>query len=127
MKINGWENVFAGLIQAVRTKEVEAIMTTQVMRALNEAIFFAAPVVIAFITFTTFVKAEDGVLTTSKIFTVMSYFSIVQFSFTKFFAIAVMAWSESSVAIKRIRMLLLHEDMRPLWLPAFSIGRWYAE
>jgi len=60
MKINGWENVFKSLIETVRGKEINAIMKSQVMRGLNEAIFFAAPVMIAFITFTVFTKAEDG-------------------------------------------------------------------
>jgi len=110
MKINGWENVFKSLIEAVRSKEIKAIMKSQVMRGLNEAIFFAAPVMIAFITFTVFTKAEDGVLNMGKVFVVMSYFSIVQFSFTKFFAMAVMGRSESAVALNRIRLFLLRED-----------------
>jgi len=110
MKINGWENVFLKLIEAVRSKEIKAILRSQIMRGQNEAIFFSAPVLIAFITFTVFTKAEGGTLSMSKVFVVMSYFSVVQFSFTKFFAMAVMARSESAVALNRIKLFLLRED-----------------
>ena len=113
MKINGWEDVFVQLIEGVRKKEIKAIMRAQLMRGINEAIFFGAPVLIAFITFSVYAKATGGVLTMGKVFIVMSFFSIIQFSFMKFFVMGVMCTSEGLVALNRIRNLLLLEEALP--------------
>jgi ABC-type multidrug transport system fused ATPase/permease subunit len=109
MKINGWENVFAELIEDARKSEVGSLLITSTMRGLNEAIFFAAPVIIACVTFITYVKLGNN-LSTSKIFVVLSYYNITQFSMTKFFALAVQATSESSVAMGRIANFMKTED-----------------
>ena len=109
MKINGWENIFTELIEATRKQEVGSLLISSTMRGLNEAIFFAAPVIIACITFTTY-TALGNTLSTSKIFIVLSYYNMIQFSMTKFFALAVQAVSESSVALGRIAKFLKIDD-----------------
>lgn len=88
MKINGWEHVLRELIESVRATESSGILVTNMMRGLNEAIFFAAPVLIGFLTFTTYVSL-GGTLNTGKVFVVLTYFQITQMSMTKFFAFAV--------------------------------------
>ena len=100
-KFNGWEKIFTELIEATRNQEVASLLISSTMRGFNEAIFFAAPVIIACITFITY-TAMGNTLSTSKIFIVLSYYNMVQFSMTKFFALAVQAASESSVALGRI-------------------------
>lgn len=109
MKINGWEHVFSDLIEAARQSEVGSLLISSTMRGLNEAIFFAAPVIIACVTFSIY-SALGNELSTSKIFVVLSYYNITQFSMTKFFALAVQATSESSVALNRIANFLKLED-----------------
>ena len=107
MKIKKWwENIFTELIEATRNQEVASLLISSTMRSFNEAIFFAAPVIIACLTFTTY-TALGNTLSTSKIFIVLSYYNMVQFSMTKFFALAVQATSESSVVLGRITNFLM--------------------
>lgn len=109
MKINGWESIFIDIIEGIREKEVAALLYTNIMRGLNEAIFFAMPIMIAAFTFITYTRL-GGTLTTSKIFIVLTYFNIVQFSMSKFFSMSIASVTECYVAIKRIeRLLLLNE------------------
>jgi hypothetical protein len=49
---------------------------------LLQAIFFAAPIIVGCFTFVTYVRT-GGVLNPQKVFTVLTLFSIVQFSMTK--------------------------------------------
>ena len=98
--------MFVELIESVRQKEISALLVSNTMRGLNEAIFFCCPIVIAYITFVT-LSRTGGELSTSKIFVVMSLFAILQFDFTKFFALAVMAFSETFVALRRMSDFLI--------------------
>ena len=110
LKISAWEDIFIASIDSARAKEVAALLVTNVMRGLNEAIFFAAPCTIAALSFITYNRL-GGVLTTGKIFVVLTYFNIVQFSMTKFFPMSTSSLSECRVAIGRIERLLLSSDV----------------
>ena len=110
MKISGWEDVFIRIIERCRQKEVDALLYTNIMRGLNEAIFFAMPIMIACFVFITYNRL-GGTLTTSKIFIVLTYFNIVQFSMAKFFSTSIASLAESFVAIKRIERLLLLDEV----------------
>jgi ABC-type transport system involved in cytochrome bd biosynthesis fused ATPase/permease subunit len=111
MKISGWEDVFIRIIEEARKREVAALLYTNIMRGLNEAIFFAMPIMIACFTFVTFVRL-GGTLSTAKIFIVFTYFNIVQFSMTKFFSMSIAALTECHVAIRRIERLLLLPEVQ---------------
>ena len=111
MKISGWEDVFIRIIEEARKREVAALLYTNIMRGLNEAIFFAMPIMIACFTFVTFVRL-GGTLSTAKIFIVLTYFNIVQFSMTKFFSMSIAALTECHVAIRRIERLLLLPEVQ---------------
>ena len=110
MKINGWEDVFISIIENCRQREVDALLYTNIMRGLNEAIFFAMPIVIAAFVFITYNRL-GGTLTTSKIFIVLTYFNILQFSMAKFFSTSIASLAECHVAIKRIERLLLLDEV----------------
>lgn len=110
MKINGWEDVFISIIENCRQREVDALLYTNIMRGLNEAIFFAMPIMIAAFVFITYNRL-GGTLTTSKIFIVLTYFNIVQFSMAKFFSTSIASLAECHVAIKRIERLLLLDEV----------------
>ena len=60
--------------------------------------------IIACVTFSIY-SALGNELSTSKIFVVLSYYNITQFSMTKFFALAVQATSESSVVNRMANFL----------------------
>lgn len=96
MKINGWENAFVDIIERVRAKEVGALLATNYLRAFNEAVFFASPAIVGCLTFVTYSKL-GGQLTSQKVFTVLTLFSITQFSMTKFFPYAVQFLTEAHV------------------------------
>lgn len=106
MKINAWEGIFISIIEGMRKKEVASLLYTNIMRGLNEAIFFAMPIMIAAFTFITYVRLGN-VLTTPTIFIVLTYFNIVQFSMTKFFSMSIASITECQVAIGRIERLLM--------------------
>ena len=58
MKINGWEWKLSELIEEARAKEIEALLITNNLRALNEGIFFSTPIVVSFVTFSCYVKVS---------------------------------------------------------------------
>jgi ABC-type multidrug transport system fused ATPase/permease subunit len=96
MKINGWENMFVELIESIRSKEIAALLSTNSLRAYNEAIFFVSPVAVGCFTFITY-SSTGGVLTPQKVFTTLTLFNIMQFSMTKFFPYAIQFLTEAQV------------------------------
>jgi len=82
MKMNGWELAFKDLVQSVRTLEVASLMRTNYLKAINEAIFFSAPNVVACIVWVAYVRMGHEI-TPKKMFTVLSLLVIIQLSFTK--------------------------------------------
>lgn len=105
MKINGWEWAFVDIIERVRAKEVGALLSTNYLRAINEAIFFASPAIIGCFTFVTYSKL-GGTLTPQKVFTVLTLFNITQFSLIKFFPYAVQFLTEAYVRSDRENKVL---------------------
>jgi ATP-binding cassette subfamily C (CFTR/MRP) protein 4 len=110
MKINGWELAFRDIIGAARRLEMSSMMKLNYIKGINEAIFFFAPVVIGAITFITF-HETGGELTAQNVFTVLTLFSIIQFSLTKFFPLAVQFQTQAYVAVSRTQKLLLLEEI----------------
>lgn len=88
MKINGWEFTFVDLIEKIRSSEVAALLGSNTLRAFNEAIFFASPVIVGCFTFVTYSRT-GGLLSPQKVFTVLTLFNISQMTMTKFFPYAV--------------------------------------
>ena len=102
MKINGWELAFKDIIGAARKLEMSSMLKLNYIKGVNEvphlpdtplsfvvitcdalqAIFFFAPVVIGAVTFITF-HESGGELTPQNVFTVLTLYSIIQFSLTK--------------------------------------------
>ena len=109
MKINGWEMIFVQMIEDIRHFEIIALLKTNFLRAMNEAIFFVSPVLVGFFTFITYSKT-GGVLTVAKVLTVLTLFNIMQMSMTKFFPFAIQFSAEAKVSTQRIQKVLLLEE-----------------
>ena len=113
MKINGWEMIFVKMIEDIRHFEIKALLKTNFLRAMNESIFFATPVLVGFLTFITYAKT-GGDLSVQKVLTVLTLFNVMQMSMTKFFPFAIQFMSEARVSAKRIQRVLLLEESESL-------------
>lgn len=66
VKMYGWEKPFSSLVADVRRKEVKEIQKTNNLRAMNMALFFAMPVLAAFLTLAPY-AADGNVFTAEKV------------------------------------------------------------
>lgn len=105
MKMNGWEMEFLHRILQIRNKEVGRVQQAARLRAWNEVVFFLCNSLVSLIIFCVHVRI-GGTLTPRNVFTTMSLINVVQFTLTKFTALAVMGVSEVYVSIQRIQHFL---------------------
>ena len=110
MKMNGWENQFASRIASVRLQEITEIQRANRLKALNEAVFFSANVVVSIFIFIVHV-ALGGQLTPRNVYTVMVLINVLQIELTKHLSLAVMGVSECWVSIGRIRRYLEYPEL----------------
>ena len=110
MKMNGWENQFASRIASVRLQEITEIQRANRLKALNEAVFFSANVVVSIIIFIVHV-ALGGQLTPRNVYTVMVLINVLQIELTKHLSLAVMGVSECWVSIGRIRRYMEYPEL----------------
>ena len=110
MKMNGWEDQFASRIADVRLEEITEIQRANRLKALNEAVFFSANVVVSIIIFIVHV-ALGGQLTPRNVYTVMVLINVLQIELTKHLSLAVMGVSECWVSIGRIRRYLEYPEL----------------
>ena len=99
VKMSGWENEFLNRIKDVRAKEISQIHRANLLKALNEAIFFSVNVVISLAIFISHVYIFNGTLTTKNVFTIMSLMNVLQIELTKHLSLGVMV-SSSKVCNK---------------------------
>jgi ABC-type multidrug transport system fused ATPase/permease subunit len=89
MKMNGWEWQFLERIQSIRKDEIAQISKANQLKALNEALFFSANIVISIVIFLVHILSGE-ILTARNVFTVMSLINVVQLEMTKHVSLAVM-------------------------------------
>lgn len=111
LKVSGWELQFQDAIQEARRKEVGIIVKANTLRAINEAVFFVAQGVVAFVTFVTY-WGLGNTLSSEKVFTTLLLFAIVQFGMTKFFPLAVQTVSEGLASARRIQEMLVLDEVQ---------------
>ena len=102
MKMSGWERQFEERITEIRSREINQIQRATRLKALNEAVFFAANVIVSITIFAVHV-AIGGVLTPRNVYTTMTLVNIVQLEMTKHLSLAVMGVSECKVSIRRLQ------------------------
>jgi ATP-binding cassette subfamily C (CFTR/MRP) protein 4 len=102
MKMSGYEWRFLDRIAELRHQETDQIQRANRLKAWNEALFFAANVVISLVIFLVHVFM-GGVLTPGNVFTVFTLINIMQLEMTKHVSLGVMGVSEAYVSISRIQ------------------------
>mmetsp|Transcript_3038 Transcript_3038/g.8791 ORF Transcript_3038/g.8791 Transcript_3038/m.8791 type:complete len:1373 (-) Transcript_3038:1207-5325(-) len=110
MKMNGWERQFETRIADVRLKEITEIQRANRLKALNEAVFFSANVVVSIVIFLVHI-AMGGQLTPRNVYTTMVLINVLQIELTKHLSLAVMGVSECWVSIGRIRKYLAYPEL----------------
>jgi len=81
VKLYAWESAFVSRAERARQKEMTAVTSTANMRALNQMILDASPIIIAFSTFFVYTMFEttDGRLRAADAFTALALFQILRF------------------------------------------------
>ncbi|KAJ3106375.1 Multidrug resistance-associated protein 4, partial [Phlyctochytrium planicorne] len=110
VKLYAWEEPFKKNINDLRDAELNVVRKASVLRALNEAFYFASPAVIEIFAFLTY-WLLGGELTPSKIFTCIVYLSVIQLSMTNFYPKALQFLSESKISLQRIQTFLALPEM----------------
>ncbi|CAM9207978.1 unnamed protein product, partial [Sphacelaria rigidula] len=110
MKMNAWEPALEREIRRqFRAEEIRVLLKAALLRAINEALFFVQPALLATIVFGTYNFLGND-LKPSEVFTTLGLLNITQFTMGKFFYMAIQNSSESWVSIKRLETLLLMKE-----------------
>ncbi|XP_037095749.1 multidrug resistance-associated protein 4-like isoform X1 [Syngnathus acus] len=119
IKMYGWEEAFAALVDEVRRMESSKIMKSSYLRGLNMASFFMASKLIIFLTVCVYVLTGNR-LSSSIAFMAVSLYGAVRLTITLFFPFAIEKVSEALISIQRIQNFLHLDEVAPqhLGLPA---------
>uniref|UniRef100_A0A8C5C8Y1 Uncharacterized protein n=1 Tax=Gadus morhua TaxID=8049 RepID=A0A8C5C8Y1_GADMO len=110
IKMYAWEKPFASLVSRFRGEEINNVMKSSMLQALNLASFFSASKVIIFITFAIYVQLGNTI-TASSVFVTVSLYSNTATTVNLFFPRAIELLFESYVSIQRIQNFLMLEEL----------------
>ncbi|KAI8822919.1 P-loop containing nucleoside triphosphate hydrolase protein [Fimicolochytrium jonesii] len=110
VKLYAWEIPFIKKIDELRNTELRYIKKASVLRAINEALYFASSSLTSLFAFVTYFLM-GGLLTPAKVFTCLVYLSNVRLTVTNFFPKALQFTSESRISLQRIEAFLALPDM----------------
>lgn len=118
VKLSAWETHFSDLVTALRAAEVTHLKFAAIIRALNIALYYAAPVLVSLASFTAYTLIFGKPLTPSVVFGSVGFFSVMDRVLTMMPG-GFVAVSEGRVALKRLdvffdMMELPEEDERRL-------------
>ncbi|CAL8283007.1 unnamed protein product [Gadus morhua 'NCC'] len=102
IKMYAWEKPFASLVSRFRGEEINNVMKSSMLQALNLASFFSASKVIIFITFAIYVQLGNTI-TASSVFVTVSLYSNTATTVNLFFPRAIELLFESYVSVQRIQ------------------------
>lgn len=101
VKLSAWEPYFMDVVATLRGNEVRHLRVAAVLRALNAALFLAAPVLVSFATFTAYTLIGKNTLTPAVVFSSIAFFSVLSRVLT-FMPLGWLATSEAGVACRRL-------------------------
>ena len=104
IKFYGWERHFSSQIEQLRGQELKALKARKYLDALCVYFWATTPVLVAILTFTTFVMM-GGTLTAAKVFTCMALFNML-ISPLNAFPWVIGGLIEAWVSLKRVRKLI---------------------
>ncbi|TPX30555.1 hypothetical protein SmJEL517_g05897 [Synchytrium microbalum] len=110
VKLYAWEKSFEERVNNMRDEETSFIQRANIMRAINEALYFCVGAIIGVFAWTSLWLFGET-FTASKIFTTIALFNILRATIFNFFPKAVQFISESMVSMRRIRSFLLLPDI----------------
>ncbi|KAM7356664.1 uncharacterized protein ACRADG_002316 [Cochliomyia hominivorax] len=108
IKMYAWEKSFAKVISFVRHKEVNAIKGSANVYASLNCTYMISPVSI-FLALISYIYFGD-VLTAKKIFTISSYFTMLNESMVRFWPLSLIYLAETWISIKRCNEFLLYNE-----------------
>ncbi|RKP21464.1 P-loop containing nucleoside triphosphate hydrolase protein [Rozella allomycis CSF55] len=110
VKYYSWEEPFLKYINEIRNKETRYLFKASWMKAMNEALFFASPVMISLVSFGTAYLAGEQ-LEPSSIFSSLALLNVIRLTMTNFFPLAVESVSASLISLERIREILVSPEI----------------
>eukprot|EP00760_Papus_ankaliazontas_P006663 PhM_4_TR1312/c0_g1_i2/m.52757/K05673/ABCC4; ATP-binding cassette, subfamily C (CFTR/MRP), member 4 len=105
VKMYSWEEAFAEAINALRGREVNEILKINILQALVLVLLYSSPVLIALVTFSTFV-ALDGELTAEIAYGTMAIIYPARMWAANFAPLAMRAIVEVSIIFQRVENIL---------------------
>jgi ATP-binding cassette, subfamily C (CFTR/MRP), member 1 len=115
VKLLGGEATFVGRIAGVRAREIDALRSAAIVRAVNTVAAFALPVMVTLATFGAVVGA-GGTLTPSTAFVIVALFQVARFPLGVL-PQAARCVAEARVAARRIQAFLELPEARPTDAP----------
>ncbi|KAI8123562.1 putative multidrug resistance-associated protein lethal(2)03659 [Lucilia cuprina] len=111
IKMYAWEKSFVRVISFVRRKEVNAIKGSSYIYASLNCTYMISPISI-FLALISYIYFGD-VLTAKKIFTISSFFTMLNVSMVKYWPMSLLFLAESWISIKRCNEFLLYNEDEP--------------
>ncbi|XP_035669085.1 multidrug resistance-associated protein 5-like isoform X2 [Branchiostoma floridae] len=111
IKMYAWEKPFTKKIGDVRNRERKKLETAGFVQAMSIAFNPAVPVIAAVLSFVGHTMSGNN-LTPAQAFAVVSVFNALRYGLA-LLPNSVRAWGESGVAAKRIKSLLIMEELQP--------------
>jgi len=123
LKLYSWEIPFQDALVQIRHSEFACLLQAAVMKAVNESIYFASPVLISMFTFVPYVLLGNQ-LSTDTVFTTLALFNVVRLTMASFFPKGVETVSELRISLVRLQEFLMLEELpaRPLPSSSLSLG-----
>ena len=110
VKLYAWEIPFIEKIKELREKEMKTILSASILRAMNEAIFFASSSIVSVVTFVTFFFL-GGKFSSSAVFSCLTYLQTTRMTMTNLFSKGLQFTSEAMVSLQRVENFFLIPNM----------------
>ncbi|KAL5290305.1 ABCC4.2 family protein [Megaselia abdita] len=108
IKLYSWENYFTKLVNEIREKEITAVKRSMYIYSALQCTSIISKFSI-FLSLISYAFLGD-VFTAKKVFTVSSYFNILNDSLLNFWPLAITSWSTAYISLKRTQEFLLKEE-----------------
>ncbi|KAK3846019.1 MAG: P-loop containing nucleoside triphosphate hydrolase protein [Linnemannia gamsii] len=113
IKFYAWETPFQEQINQVRAKELALFKRNLQVKAINMAVVFALPVIVAVSSLAVYNKRRTGLIDSSVVFTALSIFNTLRYPFLML-PIAVKSTSGARLALRRLDDFLTQPEVEPL-------------
>jgi ATP-binding cassette subfamily C (CFTR/MRP) protein 4 len=106
LKAFGWEAPFCAQVRDVRARELRAVRSATMLRAVNEGCYAMAPAVMGAATFLTARFADGRALGAPEVFVALTLLNFLQIEVCAFLPRALESLAEIRVALERLQALL---------------------